>query len=56
MAPLDRRQIHGAHEESKMLNWLKGLATSHALGWIGVVLLAIVIVLVFVRRLVGMDG
>ena len=39
-----------------MLNWLKGLPTSHALGWIGIGLLAIVIVLVFVRRLVGMDG
>lgn len=39
-----------------MLNWLKSLPKSHALGWIGVGLLAIVLVLVFVRRLVGMDG
>ena len=39
-----------------MLNWLKGLSASHALGWIGVGVLAILLVLVFVRRLVGMDG
>jgi len=39
-----------------MLKWLKGLPGSHLLGWIGAGLLAIVIVLVFVRRLVGMDG
>jgi len=43
-------------EESKMLKWLKGLPSSYLLGWIGVGLLGIVIVLVFVRRLVGMDG
>ena len=55
LALLDRRQIHGAHKECKM-NWLKGLPTSHALGWIVIGLLAIVIVLVFVRRLVGIDG
>ena len=39
-----------------MLDWMRRLPTSHLLGWIGVGLLAIVIVLVFVRRLVGMDG
>jgi len=39
-----------------MLNWSKGLPSSHAWGWIGVGLLAIIFVLVFVRRLVGMDG
>ena len=39
-----------------MFNWFKDLPWSHVLGWIGVSLLAIVIVLVFVRRLVGMDG
>ncbi len=39
-----------------MLDWMKRLPNSHVLGWIGVGLLAIVIVLVFVRRLVGMDG
>ena len=43
-------------EESNMLNRFKDLPTSHVLGWIGVGLLAIAIVLVFVRRLVGMDG
>ena len=43
-------------EECEMLNWLRGLPRSHALGWIGVGLLAIVLVLVFVRRLVGLDG
>jgi hypothetical protein len=39
-----------------MLNWLKSLPKSHALGWVGVGLLAIVLVLVFVRRLVGIEG
>jgi hypothetical protein len=39
-----------------MLKWLKGLPTSHLLGWIGVGSLAILLVLVFVRRLVGMNG
>ena len=39
-----------------MRDWLKGLPTSHALGWVAVGLLAIVIVLVFVRRLVGIEG
>ncbi len=39
-----------------MLDWLKRLPTSHALGWLAIGLLAIVIVLVFVRRLVGIEG
>ena len=43
-------------EDSKMLNWLKNLSITHALGWIGVGLLALVLVLVFVRRLIGMVG
>jgi len=43
-------------KENRMLDWMKRLPTSHLLGWVGVGLLAIVIVLVFVRRLVGMDG
>jgi len=37
-----------------MLSWLKSLPKSHALGWMGVSLLAAVLVLVFVRRLVGL--
>ena len=39
-----------------MLHWLKGLPHSQLLGWIGVGLLAIVIVLVFVRQLLGIEG
>ncbi len=39
-----------------MFKWLKSQPASHTLGWIGVGLLAIVLVLVFVRRLVGMNG
>ncbi len=42
--------------ENRMRDWLKGLPTSHALGWAAVGLLAIVIVLVFVRQLVGLEG
>ena len=38
-----------------MLNRLKRLQTPHTLVWIAVGLLAIVIVLVFVRRLVGIE-
>ncbi len=40
-------------EENIMLKWMKELPSSHVLGWIGAGVLAIVIVLVFVRRLVG---
>ena len=39
-----------------MLHWLKELTRSQMWGWIGVGLLAIVIVLVFVRQLLGMEG
>ena len=45
-----------AAKGNRMLNGLKGLPTSHVLGWVAVVLLATVIVLVFVRRLVGIEG
>ena len=39
-----------------MLNWLRSLPKSHVLGWVGIGFLAILLVLVFVRRLVGLDG
>ncbi len=38
-----------------MFDWLKRLPTSYALGWLAIGLLAIVIALVFVRRLVGIE-
>lgn len=41
---------------NRMLDWLKRIPTSHELGWLAIGLLAIVLVLVFVRRLVGIEG
>ncbi len=40
----------------RMRDWLRRLETRHALVFAAIGLLAIVIVLVFVRRLVGIDG
>ena len=40
----------------RMRDWLRGLQTRHVLVLAGIGLLAMVIVLVFVRRLVGIDG
>jgi hypothetical protein len=42
--------------ENNMFKWIKDTPTFVVFGWLGVGALAIVIVLVFVKRLVGMDG
>jgi hypothetical protein len=39
-----------------MFDWFNSPRGWYAMGWLGIGVLAIVIVLVFVRRLVGIDG